>query len=378
MFLSSLLSSKATWYPLLFDSPLNSVRSVAIWLSLALLAAFGVCALVLKGEKREKLMKVSLVVAIAYACVLGALYLVFSFLEDGIEKILFIPLFIVLLCVAFGAVLLFFKKSATTYIVVGCTLALAMIAALVCMAIHFSSGNAAENNGLENKDVGSLWLYIFAAVLIAAVVATAFLLDKRQTQGFDSKSITYAGICIAMSFALSYMRVVRMPQGGSITPASILPLMIFSYAFGAKKGVFVGFTYGLLQGFQDPYILHPAQFLLDYPAAYACVGLAGIFSRVKALKNYPQAQIAVGGVMAGLSRFLMHFVSGIFAFGVFSPEGTNVVLYSLGYQAGYVLPDIAIAVAVAIFVFSSKSFVKALKKFHATSADENPREETNA
>ncbi len=364
MYLYSLLSSKAKWYPVLFDSPLNAVRSIAIWLTLALLIGFGVCALLFKEEKRKKFFKISLLVAVGYACVVGGLYLVLSFMEDGVQTILFVPLLILLLCILASAIVLLFKRTQAVYIFVGSVLALAFIAALVCMAVHFSSGVAAENNGMTKADVGSTWLYLFAAALIAAVLAVAFLLDKRKLSAFSAKEITYAGVCIAMSFALSYMRIVRMPQGGSITPASILPLMIFAYAFGAKKGVFIGFIYGLLQGFQDPYILHPAQFLLDYPVAYACVGLAGVFNQTHALRNSPQLQIALGGLLAGGFRFLMHFISGIFAFGVFAPEGTNVALYSLGYQAGYILPDIAIAIAAAAFVFSSKAFVKELKKFH--------------
>ena len=62
----------------------------------------------------------------------------------------------------------------------------------------------------------------------------------------------------------------------------------------------------------------------------------------------------------------MHFLSGIFAFGAFAPEGTPVALYSLGYQAAYVFPDIVIAIAAGVLVFSSKSFVKAVKKFNAS------------
>ncbi len=364
MYLYSLLSSNAKWYPVLFDSPLNAVRSVAIWLTLALLIAFGVCVFLFKEEKRKKFCKVSLLVALGYACVVGGLYLVLSFMEDGVQTILFIPLLILLLCILASAIVLLFKRTQAVYVAVGSVLAVAFIATLVCMAIHFASGVAAENNGLAKEDVGSTWLYLFAAALIAAVLVVAFLLDKRKLSAFSAKEITYAGVCIAMSFALSYMRIVRMPQGGSITPASILPLMIFAYAFGAKKGVFIGFIYGLLQGFQDPYILHPAQFLLDYPVAYACIGLAGVFNQNHALRNSPQLQVVFGGLLAGGFRFLMHFISGIFAFGVFAPTGTNVALYSLGYQAGYILPDIAIAIAAAAFVFSSKAFVKELKKFH--------------
>ncbi len=363
MYLYSLLSSDAKWYLALFDSPVNAVRSVAIWLTLALALAFAVCAFSLKGDKRSRFFKISLIVAVAYACALGAAYLLFTFLEDGIEGILFYPFLVLLLVVGASAVLLSCKRTPSVYVIVWSVLAAAFIATLVCIALYFSSGEAAENNWLTNEDVNSLGLYLSAGALVVVIVVAALLLGRKDKRSFDSKTIAYAGICIAISFSLSYLRIVRMPQGGSITPASILPLMIFAYAFGVKKGVFVGFIYGLLQAFQSADgILHPAQFLLDFPIAYACIGFAGAFAQVKALKRYPQLQIALGGVVAGLSRFLMHFLSGIFAFGVFAPEGTPVALYSLSYQAGYVLPDVAIAIIVAVVVFSSKSFVKGMRK----------------
>ena len=363
MFLSSLLA-KAKWYPVLFDTPLNAVRSVAIWLTCALLIAFIVCAVVLKAEKRKKFLKISLFAAVAYACVLGLIFLVLSFQEDGIETILFIPLLLLLITIAAGAVLIFFRPGFKSYLISGILVGAALIASLVCMGIHFSSGDAAENNWLTNDDVNTLGLYISAVLAIAALLAAAFFFGRKDKKGFDSKSITYAAICVAMSFALSYLKIVKMPQGGSITIASLLPLMIYAYMFGVKKGVFVGMIYGILQAFQTPTILHPAQFLLDYPLAFSCVGFAGLFAEVKAFEKVPQVSFALGGIVAGLARFVMHFLAGIFAFGVFA-DGQNVVLYSFTYQAGYVLPDIAIAILAGIFVFTSKAFVAEVRKFRA-------------
>lgn len=369
MFLSSLLSDGAVWYPFRFNgTPQEIVLSVAIWLTLALIIAFVVCAFVIKGEKRTKFFKISLIFAIVYACAIGITFLIFTFVEDGITAILFVPLIILIAVIAASAVLLALKRERLTYIIAACAVGLALIATLVCIGIHFASGDAAEKNWLTNDDVNTVGLYISAVLLIAAVVAVAFLTDKGA-HGFDSKSIAYAAVSIAMSFALSYLRIVKMPQGGSITIASLLPLMIYSYMFGTKKGVFAGMVYGLMQAIQDPYILHPAQFILDYPVAFACIGLAGIFASVKALDKYPQIQFALGAVVAGLSRFLAHFISGVFAFGAFAPEGTPVVLYSLGYQAGYVLPDIAIVIVVGIFVFSSRSFVKLARSFRPAQSE---------
>ncbi len=362
MHLYSLLE-RAVWYPILFDTPLNAVRSVAIWLTLALLIAYLVCLFTLKADKKKKFLSLSAYGVITYACALCALFLLLSFQEDGIEKILFIPLLVLLICIAGSAVTLFFKRTKWVYATLGAIVGGAFIAVLICIGVHFASGKAAENNWLTNDDVQSAWLYIASLLSVAILFFIAFFFGKREKKGFDSKSVTYAAICIAMSFALSYMRIVRLPQGGSITPASLLPLMLYAYMFGVRKGVFAGFAYGLLQAFQDPAVLHPAQFLLDYPVAFAWAGLAGIFSRTEKLDSLPQVQFALGGVVAGLGRFAMHFLSGTFAFGAFAPEGTPAALYSFVYQAGYVLPDLAIAIVCGIALFSSKSFVKEARKF---------------
>ena len=349
------------WYPFLFDTPFDAIRAVSIWLTLALVIAYLVCLFILKTEKRKRFLHLSVFGWIAYACVLCALALVLSFVEDGIEEILFIPLLLLLVSIAGSALVLFFKRSKSVYILLGSIVGAAFVATLVCIGAHFASGNAAINNWLTNEDVDSLALYLSGGLSILVLAAIVWIFGKDEQKGFDSKSITYAAICIAMSFALSFMRIVRLPQGGSITPASLLPLMIYAYIFGVRKGVFAGFTYGLLQAFQDPSVLHPAQFLLDYPVAFAWIGLAGLFAKNSKFDKYPQAQFALGGIIAGLGRFLMHFLSGAFAFGYWAPEGTPVLLYSLGYQAGYVLPDLTITVIAGSALFSSKAFVKEIK-----------------
>ncbi|MBO5736952.1 MAG: energy-coupled thiamine transporter ThiT [Clostridia bacterium] len=365
MFLHSLLDG-LTWYPTLFDTPLNAVRSIAIWLSFLLVIAYLVCSFALKGENRKRFFTLTRPVIILYACVLCALFLILSFYEDGIQLILFIPLLILLCTVAISALVLRVKHTKGWYITLGTMVGSAFVATLICMGVHFASGNAAENNWLSNEDVQSMALYIASGVSILALVALALLFGKWEKRDFDAKSITYAAVCIALSFALSFMRIVRLPQGGSITPASLLPLMVYAYMFGVRKGLFAGLVYGLLQALQDPSVLHPAQFLLDYPIAFAWVGLAGLFAKTQSLRKLPQAQFALGSFLAGLGRFAMHFLSGTFAFGAFTPEGTPAALYSLGYQAGYVLPDLAIAIAVGVVLFSSTAFVKESRKFHTS------------
>ena len=359
MFLN-LLAEESPWYPLRFDSPTNITLSVAIWLTIAAVIVFLACFFAFKGEMRRKFAKFYGIGAIIYACVIGILFLVLAFVEDGIAAILFYPLLALIVVLAGGALTLFFRRDKITYIVAGCLAGAALIASLICMGINFSWGDALENNGLAAENVNTVGLYVSAAVLVLAVIAAAFLCGRKDKKGFSTRSITFAAVCIAMSFALSYLKIVEMPQGGSITIASLLPLMIYSYMFGTKKGVFAGFIYGILQAFQDTYILHPAQFLLDYPLAFSAIGLAGMFANVKALK-FPQVRFALGALVAACGRFLMHFLSGIFAFGYFA-NIQPVWLYSLIYQAGYVLPDIAIAIVAGVLVFSSKTFVREMER----------------
>ena len=362
------LLAAAKWYPILFDTPMNAVRSVFIWLTLASVLAFVVCAFALKDEKRAKFFKCSLIFAICYAGALGATFLTFTFLEDGIVAVLFAPILVLIATIAGSALALALKRNRLVYALAGGATGAAFLAVLVCMAVYYASGNAEDFNGATVTVGENVALYLISIGLIAVLLFLAFFFGRREKKGFDSKTISYAAICIAMSFALSYLRIVKMPQGGSVTAASLLPLMIYAYMFGVKKGVFAGFIYGVLQALQDPYIIHPAQFLLDYPIAFSCVGLAGIFAHLKSLEKLPQIQFALGALTGSGFRLFCHLVSGVFAFSEYSTLD-NVWLYSLVYNSSFVFPDIAIVIAAGVLVFSSKSFVKQARKFQ-------PHEET--
>lgn len=260
---------------------------------------------------------------------------------------------------------LFSKKAMRiTGIAAGSLSGAALICVIVCLIVYYASGDAEGNNGVTVTSTESLAMYLCALGLIAVIAVLAFVCGRKDKKGFDSKSISYAAVCIALSFALSYISPIHMPQGGSVTIGSLVPLMIYSYMFGTKKGVFAGFVYGLLQIIQDPWLIHPAQMLLDYPIAFAAIGLSGMFAHVKKLEKLPQLQIALGGIVASVLRFAAHLFSGVFAFSYLAPD-VDAWIYSLGYNATYVFPDIAIAIAVCIIVFSSRAFMKQVRKFSA-------------
>ncbi|HZJ57575.1 MAG TPA: energy-coupled thiamine transporter ThiT [Clostridia bacterium] len=158
---------------------------------------------------------------------------------------------------------------------------------------------------------------ILAAFVIAFIAYLA--LSKEKAKRYNTKVVVYAGLSIAISFVLSYLRLYRWPQGGSITPASMLPLFVFAYFFGIKAGITAGTAYGLLHLVQGPYIIHWAQLLLDYILAYTVLGFAGYF----------KDNLHKGIILGGFLRFFLSFLSGVIFFGEYAPEGMNTFLYSL-------------------------------------------------
>ena len=149
---------------------------------------------------------------------------------------------------------------------------------------------------------------------------------------------------VALATALSYIKVFSLPQGGSVTAGSMVPILWLALRRGPKIGLFAAAVYGLVQLAVEPFIVHPAQVLLDYPIAFGALGLAGLF------RNRPFI-----GVNVGIwSRFLAHFLSGIIFFANYAPEGMHPIVYSAIYNGGYILPELAISIYIVYLLQESK------------------------
>lgn len=180
---------------------------------------------------------------------------------------------------------------------------------------------------------------------------------------FTTKMLVEAGIMLALSYVLSLIPVFKMPFGGSVTAGSMIPLIIFAIRWGVVPGVGVGLTFGLLKLTQDPYIVHPIQLVLDYPLAFALLGLSGVFKPMimKKLSN-PSVEAsfyAVLAVMLGFfGRYICHVLSGVVFFGEYAGD-QNVWLYSFVYNSTYLVPDMI--VAAILFAFIVKPIMKIAK-----------------
>lgn len=190
--------------------------------------------------------------------------------------------------------------------------------------------------------------WILLAVLIAC--AAALLMIARSKQKWTPQMLANAAICMALSFVLSYIRLFKLPQGGSVTPASLLPILAFAYYYGTVPGLVVGIAYGFLQMIQDPWIVGAVQAALDYPLAFGCIAFAGVVGTLQRKHGFNELVGWLGGVAAaGLGRFVCHVLSGVVFFAEYAEgSGLSPMVYSLSYNS-FVFVDLAICLVVVAF-----------------------------
>ena len=163
---------------------------------------------------------------------------------------------------------------------------------------------------------------------------------------FPTRIIAEIIIFVSLATALSLIKIYTLPQGGSIT-LGMVPLLWLAIRRGPKIGIFSGALFGCVDLAIEPYVVHPVQFLLDYPVAFAALGLAGFF------QNLPEVGVVVGVT----GRFVSHFVSGVVFFASFAPSGMSPIVYSAIYNGSYLLPDMIICMFI-MFILNRSNVLK--------------------
>ena len=200
-------------------------------------------------------------------------------------------------------------------------------------------------------------------------------------------------VFVALSGVLYSIRPFSLPYGGSVTLGSMVPVMWLSLRRGAKIGMFAGAVFGLVALPIDVLLLpsspiaNPAQVVLDYPLAFSMLGLVGLFKtrgdQPKDLAEvggyallsalcfvgaiiqqvfwlFPAAiffalavlelfqkrawrSVMVGVTVAGVGKFLSHFVSGVVFWSSYAPPQLGPWVYSAVYNASFLIPEFIIS-----------------------------------
>lgn len=344
----------------------DKLQYVALYLAVALIAAFIVVGLLVWFFKREKFndyKKYAIGIATGFAITMVVVfaYVKFQCNIDDMQAKLFYPILATLITAVAGAIAmlvssLFNDKAVKISLIVTAALLLGcFIATMVLMAQYY--GDIAEYYPNANL-VGMI---VSAVVFMVIMVVMWFVGDKRKMS--DTRSIVYGAISIALSFALSYAKLFKLPQGGSVTFASLLPLMVYCCMFGTRRGLVVCTIYGVLQALQDPFIIHPMQFLLDYPLAFGLIGVSGIFMEKGVFKEKKIVAFLLGGIIAVVLRYACHVCSGVFAFADYADldKYGSAIVYSMAYNS-FTFVDMALALVAGSTLFASKSFTALMQK----------------
>lgn len=193
---------------------------------------------------------------------------------------------------------------------------------------------------------GSVHLTTIGSVIIAAVIAVllimAAIVRHRKTTKkalFTTKQLVFSAMAIALAVVCSMIKLFEMPMGGSVTMLSMLFIVLIAYWYGSYVGIMTAVAYGLVQFVMEPIFYTIPQMLLDYPIAFGALGFAGLFSG----KKYG---LQIGYAVGVIGRFVFATLSGVIFFASYAPEGMPPLIYSIGYQASYLVPEAVVTLVI--------------------------------
>lgn len=165
------------------------------------------------------------------------------------------------------------------------------------------------------------------------------------------RAVAEIGVAVALAAALSWIAQafpLRMPQGGSFG-LEMLPILFIALRRGVVPGMVAGALFGLLQltgAAGVPYIFHPLQALLDYPLAFAALGLAGLVPSGSASGARGVVRLAAAVALGAGARLAFHFLSGLIFFAEYAPAWEAPWLYAITYNLLYLLPSAVVSTIV--------------------------------
>ena len=178
-----------------------------------------------------------------------------------------------------------------------------------------------------------------AGIVLLVVIGLVVLLGASYFAGRASegkkmtvKQIAFCAMAIALAFALSHVKLIQMPYGGSVTLLSMLFIVLVGYWYGPRTGLLVGFVYGTLQLLQSNYYLSLLQVLLDYLLSFTALGLSGFFRDQK-------GGLIKGYIVGVLGRIILASLAGYVFWMEYMPESfpkSLSAVYPIIYNGSYI------------------------------------------
>lgn len=185
-----------------------------------------------------------------------------------------------------------------------------------------------------------------------------------------------SAVLLAVATVLSMIKLLDLPYGGSVTAAGTLPVLLIAYRHGVRFGVFAGAVYGMLQlllganalSYCPTALAAVAVIVLDYLLAFAAMGAAGAFRN-----RFSQGKaLVMGAMVTGILRYICHVISGCTVWAGLSIPTDDALLYSLAYNATYMLPE-TVVTALAAWYLSAAVDLRGERPARVAASASRPR-----
>ena len=194
----------------------------------------------------------------------------------------------------------------------------------------------------------------------------------RETKKLNVYALCQCGIFIALATILSFLPVYEMPMGGSVTLASMLPILLIGVKFGYKWGLGSSTIFMAIQLLQS--IIKGNVFvwcttayaviicvLFDYVVPFTILGLSA-FAKPKEGKGLCIPKVLITFAVLVFGRFLCHFVTGMTIWGQWNDGFWGAFIYSLSYNGSYMGVELILTVVVAGLLLSSKQIERLMSE----------------
>ncbi|MCR4962199.1 MAG: energy-coupled thiamine transporter ThiT [Lachnospiraceae bacterium] len=176
----------------------------------------------------------------------------------------------------------------------------------------------------------------------------------------NARKLAEAAVMLAVATVLSMLKLLDLPYGGSVTIASMLPVIIIAYRHGARLGLLTGFVFGIIQqllglktlSYVTTWQSILAVIILDYLVAFMVLGLGGMFKKI----HSQSTALLCGTVFVCILRYLCHVISGATVWAGLSIPTNAALIYSIGYNATYMIPETIVTAILAYYVGSILDF----------------------
>ncbi len=163
-------------------------------------------------------------------------------------------------------------------------------------------------------------------MLVICLVPIAYYVFSLRKFKLNTKTMIVIALFAACSLVLSKIQLIQYPQGGGINLLSSLPILMVGLLYGPIVGMTCGLVAGLVSLMGGAYIIHPAQFLLDYILPPMLLGISGMFG------SDSKKKVFMGCLIAVILKNTAHVLSGCIYFGSYAWDGWNPLAYSIVYN----------------------------------------------